>query len=295
MPGCGALTQMQAATYGGIPSLIFCAMKNEHSLALNLKVDDKDADNYLKDFLNGVLYGTISEYPAMQRYATMESRSNETVSIWPPFYIGKILKAIRVHTAYAAGKFLDDSLKTYAATTESGKDWEVIVHAALLLRCLHSKMSSWPLPLLQNVPVAELTSLQIKHINIPDNYKAVDDPFHSYIQQEAAVSSTSTVTLFTPVYSKFELFDGFLCYSKGKKIQEIVGIQCKAGEDQPNRSKRTFPNWIRQGYLIRGRAFSTFVDSDTRWTFLSEDTQFREILGESLSALYPKAFPNVLS
>lgn len=298
MPGCEALTQMQAATYGGIPSLIFCAMRNEPSLDLDLVVNE-NADNYLKGFLKAVLFGAKSEYPALQRYATMESRSNEPVSIWPPFYIGKILKEIQVHTAYAAGKFLDDSLKIYAATTESGKDWEVIVHAALLLRCLHSKMSWEPLPLLQNVPNAELKSLQIRHIDIPEDYKAVDDSFHSFVLQKVANSeapSASTVTLFTPVHSKFELFDGFLCYSKEKEIQEIVGIQCKAGEDQPNRDKRIFPDWIRQGYLIRGRApDSAFVDSHRRWTFLDEDRQLREILGESLSALYPKAFPRVLS
>ncbi len=85
---------------------------------------------------------------------------------------------------------------------------------------------------------------------------------------------------------KFPDFDGLLVYTPAggaANYTRIYGYQVKLRQGHPK--NKHVPKWIEAAFLIKGRAAkkSRYVGD---WKYLSED-EVRELLGVSLSAMYP--------
>jgi len=178
-----ALTPMQAVTYCGIPSLIYCAMTKEASLSTDIKFDQRyQLQSSLRDFLCGVIEGKKSIYPELQRYATVELRGDDPISIWPPVTSAGSLKAMPGIVAMPP----EDSLTTLSRTSRRrqrvGRTGKLLFTPPCCFGvCIQGRFL--PLfPLLENVPTNELGSIQIKHVAIPDDFMTFNGSFHSFIQ-----------------------------------------------------------------------------------------------------------------
>lgn len=149
MRGCGALTAVVVSLHGAIPSLIYSNWSlHESSLVdrfgmAKFSIDPIQSAVVLRIFVQEVLDGFLCSADAQCRQFDMFSSIISVNKIqWPLFYIGCICNLFKSYEpALTIGKLVCTTLLTYSENIGSGKDWEVIVTTATILRCLHVKLS----------------------------------------------------------------------------------------------------------------------------------------------------------
>jgi hypothetical protein len=142
LPDCNALTKSEISLCGAIPSLIY-SIKSLHDISLKerfdlakLSIASENQNIVLEIFTEEIMNGAIvSNNDASRMFDSFASLHGEKLR-WPLMYIGCICKLFSSSQACLSIGNLVVNLSTYAATIESGKDWEVIIAVATVLRYL---------------------------------------------------------------------------------------------------------------------------------------------------------------
>lgn len=307
MEGCSALTGHEATICGGIPALIFSALKNPNFPGARFDqamkkftqefpatiTDQNLLYSLLKRFLRELFYGARNHGEPLLRFFDQFSSIPEADKVrWPLCYLSEILKIFRilvlVLVTSGVGHVIDEIYKisrkdipVFASMVETGLDWQSVVDVAVLLRALEALLWKRGHPLVPSL--FEVKSIEF--VPMPDEYRTLEqgqqfimnlpprEPGHLYV-----IRST---------YAKFPLFDGFLVAVLGTNLKELTGYQVKLGRHTPRLS---VPNWVNGGgVLICGLASTSSSIRPTGWKFMSE-CQIQEFLGYSLDPLYPASW-----
>ena len=316
-PCCAALTRAEAALYGGIPSLIFTVKKFGAGVVTSrynlecISIDQADAANVLRDFVRAVRSGRPEAYrkTKAKRFCMLASLSEGSVLRWPLCFISCVLDDRQFADVVAIKglrfKRLVDSHSVLAQTEGSGKDWELLVEAGVLLRCLGAVLDEsgtdmgpftigkggWPLGRPRAVARVSL---------LPDvmTLDSARDFIASHID-ESLDAEQARLVVFTPSFASFPSYDGFVVYTSGttpsggggsgSSSRVVLAYQAKQGSEGMARSCNVLPEWIDAAYLVRGKPTSdetTRIKGNNK-TFYLGYYDVLELLGCSLENLMP--------
>ena len=300
MEGCGGINGHQATIYGGIPGLIFSALKNPDFPGVRFgKAMKKFAEMFpstttdkvtlLTLFLEELFNGARSHGAAQLRFFDQFSSIPEPAKArWPLCYLSEILNILKVPGS-GISEVIEEiyticrrDIPTFASMVETGLDWQSVVDVAMLLRALEALLWKREHPLVPSL--FEVKSIEF--IPMTDEYKSLEhgqqfimslpprEPGHLYL-----IRST---------YAKFPLFDGFLvAVLPTTNVKEVTGYQVKLGRSAP---RHAVPDWVNGGgVLIRGLAPVSSSVSPNGWRYMNEG-QIQEFLGYSLGPLYPASW-----
>ncbi len=161
------------------------------------------------------------------------------------------------------------------------------MECAIVLQCLNAKYNQdcGPFNIVQNGNL----DLTVSRISLKSNTKTLDQAkaeIDHFIEENSITENS--VTVISIPYGKFPNYDLFVVANSKKNVPGsssktvIYAIQNKTGRALP---KHDVPDWIDQGYLVRGKApVTTF--SKGKWTYLDRK-DVEQLLGCSLRVLYP--------
>lgn len=294
MPGCQSLTSAEVAIYGGIPSLIYSAKGHDaytprqRFLSQHIEIVSDKQTAVLGWFIRQVLGdddGVISAESAhFTQFYSFASIPTANEAWWPMCYISCILNLFPVLRTLPFAELVEIHLNSAASRVASGVDWELIVQAALMLRCIDAKINgtTGPFDIAErgvfpdvecHTLVGEITTLDQAHSAIITKLKDVKRP---------------TIILFACSYADFPDYDGFIAYASPSRPR-IFGHQEKRGRAYP---KRPAPagDWINKSLHLRGIAPAK-ANQLRGWVYLSR-MEILHLLGSSLKPLYPAAWPD---
>ena len=300
MPGCESLTSAEVAIYGGIPSLIYSAKGHDaytprqRFLSQHMEIVGGEQTSVLSWFIRQVLgdhADVISvgstHYAQFYSFASMP-KVNE--AWWPLCYISCILGLFPALRMLSFAELVEVHLQAAASRVGSeGVDWELIVQAALMLRCIDAMINgtTGPFDIVDrdvfpdveyHTLVGEITTLELAHAAISTKLNAV---------------KRSTIMLFSCSYADFPDYDGFIAYQgfqdSSPNRRRIFGHQEKLGRAYPKRSAPA-GDWIEKSLHLRGIAPAK-ANQLHGWMYLSRE-KILHLLGSSLKPLYPAAWPD---
>eukprot|EP01031_Cornospumella_fuschlensis_P034760 gene34760-42091_t len=328
---CSGLTKLEAALYGYCPALIFCVklgtvhvgdrfnmlIKNENNLTDPLSA--KLFADLVGELITGKPYwptqvpGNLQCHEHRRYYALSVGTFDENEKAfrlrWPLCYIKQIFKNVppsaipqdkSIHDG--AIKNVLDKVSILAQQTDTGLEWEHIVHTALLIRFTHSVLTGAELPL--NLGKFTTSERHVKHIIMPPAVTNMIEA-RDYISETLMnkLNNKPTVILFTPSAGGLNTLDGFAVYTPGANALlaairagekfdisngdwmtdvKLVGFQCKAGKKTPSKDA---PKFVHKAFLLRGEP----VEKSKQirgWEFYSR-TQILDLLGWSLAPFLP--------
>ena len=122
-----------------------------------------------------------------------------------------------------------DELGVHALTTQTGKDWELITQAGILLGMLDAKLSGkdGPFGIAKDAPFGRLEA--VERVTMPPECCLLDSA-SAFIDDHLRALKKPTIVLFSPSYGAFPDFDGFVAYSDGGARRRVYGYQCKEGD-----------------------------------------------------------------
>jgi hypothetical protein len=284
---CHALTPVEVAIYGGIPSLIYSVKSLLEMSPLQrfnsqqIQIMDEEYDKVIASFVTEIFSG-VRRFPMVRRFDMFSSTPEFGKVQWPLCYIACICGLFSKYNVFRELNTLFQQLYAYASRTESGLDWEVIVQLALSLRMIQAQFTgtegAFNLLPADSKPFVVLFSLSPQCTTVDQAWREM--------QEEATRYQGSLVLVVTPSYSKFPDFDGFIFCRIGDQIL-VYGYQVKLGRCYP---KHDIPRWMRRGLLIRGKASVSVVKRG--WVYLNEES-IKGMLGYSLQFVYPKDWPAI--
>ena len=205
--------------------------------------------------------------------------------IWPLCYIGCIC-GLFDDPSYESLSVIKDlvynDLLVYQKSTESGKDWEIIVLINILLRMNQAKFSGTA-GAFNLIPIKSYP--EVIYLVLPPQITTIELA-HQFIMKQLNQYKKNIVIIMTPSYCKFPDFDGFIC-SKVDNVQ-ITGYQVKLGRSSP---KNSIPKWMHKGLLLRGNA-AKFDKTKEGWEYVNKDNILK-LLGCSLESTYPDEWPEL--
>ena len=171
-------------------------------------------------------------------------------------------------------------LDVYTEDVESGKDWEVVVHIALAMRCLEAKHTGQPHAMLGLPELVHLSGVIFK--DIPGEHKKPIAALKWW--KSVRIDQFPYVAVLSPTYSKFETFDKILVYQKGARgAYTVRGFQMKEGREYPTINAPAGMS----GVLMQGKAAETPTGKARKgWTYPSR-SDVTGFLGKSLEMAYP--------
>jgi hypothetical protein len=281
MPQCAALTKAFVSLCSGIPSLIFSvASLHEETLSdrfnrLGITVSAREHSSLLCHFIGEVL--------SCRRFDVVSSILEVEKIQWPMFYIGCICKLFtKCEPSLFISRLICNDLLTYSQTEEGGKDWEVIIAVAVILRSLYS------------MHYGALGPFEICPPDIYPNVVCIStvlptlEEVLGVIAKFYSATKNATILIVSLGYNKFADFDLLVCYGCEANHFVCDGYQMKLSRAYP---KRDIPNGIRQGFLFRGKA-PAISNIKGGWKYLSEN-EIIEFLGFSLRPLIPSCYGDV--
>ena len=148
MPGCAALTSAEVTIYGGIPSLIYSFKgrdrytPRERVQLQDIQLPKKHQNRLLGEFIYEVLEGTRLHEHNHWSYS-FASTPKYGIVWWPLCYIAGILQLFQRKIAHIP---FDALVKRHLAASgtslvTSDVDWELLVQAALMLRCIDAMVN----------------------------------------------------------------------------------------------------------------------------------------------------------
>mmetsp|Transcript_15760 Transcript_15760/g.21665 ORF Transcript_15760/g.21665 Transcript_15760/m.21665 type:complete len:206 (+) Transcript_15760:1129-1746(+) len=196
-------------------------------------------------------------------------------------YIGCICN---LFTKYAPALFIARlicyDLLTYSQA-EGGKDWEVIIAVAAILRSIYSML------------YGAIGPFDICPRNVFPNVVCVSTVLPTLevvlgvIAEFYSTTETFTILTVSLGYDKFADFDFLICYG-GSNSYICDGYQMKLSRTYP---KRAIPLGVRNGFLFRGKA-PACNHLKGGWHYLSED-EIIGFLGCSLGPLISSCYGDV--
>jgi hypothetical protein len=210
--------------------------------------------------------------------------ANQQLLRFPLPYIPIILQFLGENEGYE----LYESLRASAESTESGKDWELVIAFSIYIRSLEARYCT---------PMAGDKSLKgpfeiatngvedVKVFTIPDDITTVDAAL-ALIKD--TTEEAKTVYIFQLGYAEFPDFDGFVSYRALKRTRDdaptIHGYQCKLTRGYPAHAVDT--RNIARGWFLRG---GNTVNTPGRdgWVFPTVDWMQTNLLGFGLRVLHP--------
>lgn len=299
---CKSLTELEAAIYGYIPSLIFSwkvadwsFQKHVSDESFGLKSYSDDTQKlilgaFVRQLLNGEIYEPSYTQPWMQvlRLYDVFGSNPETNRIqFPIGYIAAILSEFGVFVPVNLNIWYQNLL-TYAATVKSGKDWELVVQFAVLIRCIDAcqKTKSYsPINFLGRDSSCE--NLELKCAILPGDVCDAEG-VKAWFEDEYPTLESPMLLMASPSLTSFAGFDMFVIYAQPGKKAYVSAIQIKTGDGTPDTSKPV-SEWIDRAYLMQGAASESPAKRKDKWTYLSRSA-IENFLGYSLRPLYPGSY-----
>ena len=292
-PDCSTLTPLQIAYLGGIPSLIYSTHVNkEDSPSIRFRsqrifIEPADKMRILAAFVEEFLTGKrITGRSALFDMFSVVPEHNRMR--WPLCYVICIIDLFSSKlTSYLSPlKKCLNNLEVFSALSDSGKDWEVIIEIALLFRFYANMLSDLSVPLGLLEPTQRATHVQ--YISMPGDCDTLDKA-HKFIASNVTLCTKPTLILFSPLLTKFPVFDGFAVFTErdedGHRSTVISGYQARKGTSTP---VAAVPAWVNGGgWLLRGKAAATEHLTESGWIYMTEQDICDEILGYSLAPIYP--------
>jgi len=146
------VTPAEVALYGGIPSLIFSVKEEARLMFIENRVStaittfSRTYDGLLLCFLREVMSGKKSvrdptSLPSVAIFEQFASLNTDLNIRWPLCYIAEILKRFESCSSLTLiESYLN--LTTHSSTTNSSKDWELIIQFAIILQCIIARLSA---------------------------------------------------------------------------------------------------------------------------------------------------------
>jgi hypothetical protein len=304
---CAAITPSEIALYGANPALLFSIKVRGEAdpniryskSAPNLDKEREETDLVLRRFVAELLGGQAEMSNLVLRKFDMFSTSTAEGKIrWPLCYADRILGSIEelwvrigreIPDAVVAIRTFIDQLRNDAQKTETGFDWEAIVAIALTLACLGVKYrirrADGAPPTFVEALVGDRSVEKVLVRTLPPDVREVG---RARDEISKLLTTDCTLGLFTPAYSKFPIFDGFIAYRSTGGNVDLVGVQMKLGRAYPGHD---VPAGVQAGFLIRGDAPEQGRGvARPGWTYLDKGS-IMHVLGYSLESLYPSSWP----
>lgn len=284
-------TPVQVALYGGIPSLLYCALtglgispRTRFEMEIgNHPIPEEAKPQLLLNFVDEILCGR-QKYADVRRFDLFSSLDEMGNISWPLCFMSPILGTLSHKLDAPARRIscLADDLSAYASKNQTGLDWEVMMQIAILLRCIICPRSGI-LPFFGGCEVLVVTCA-----TIPAEFITSHDAYR-FIAHLVNGLAPGTLLYLSPQCAKFPDYDGFLVFKAAAAAGtfRVVGIQVKLSRGSPKHLP--VPGWIEAAVLLRGNAPERAHLSD-KWTYWNRD-QMVELLGVSLGSLYPRSWP----
>jgi len=289
MPRCAALTKSFVSLCSGIPSLIYSVTSlREEALSdrfarIGLIVDAHEEKQVLMDFLSEILSGERREGSTCRRFDVLSSLLSVEKIQWPMMYIGCICRLfVTCDPCLFIGCLICSDLLTYSKTEQGGKDWEVIVTVATVIRSLYSKLRGTSGPF-HICPVRTFPNVECISTVLPTLPEVME-----IISSFFLTADTPTILIVSLGYDKFADFDLLVCYGCSTNQFVCDGYQMKLSRAFP---KRDIPKCIRTGFLFRGKAPAR-NNMKAGWQYLSENDMI-DFLGFSLAPLIPTCYGEI--
>ena len=295
---CSAITPSEIALYGANPALLF-SIKVRGEADPNIRyslgapsLKGELPNEVLRQFVAELLEGQAEMSNLVLRKFDMFSTSTAEGKIrWPLCYVERILHSIQglwssgeAPEGLLAIRILIGQLGYDAQKTETGFDWEAIVAIALTLACLGVKYRIRRATFVEAL-VGDRSVEKVLVRTLPPDVREVG---RARDKISELLTTDCTLGLFTPAYSKFPIFDGFIAYRSTGGNVDLVGVQMKLGRAYPDQD---VPVGVQAGFLIRGDAPEKGRgDARPGWTYLDKGS-IMHVLGYSLGSLYPSCWP----
>lgn len=293
---CASLNSVEAAMFGYIPSLIYSMKADKPSLEIRYRkesiiIPQGDGErSVLGEFVRQLLVGNVKyDYEDEEPWIKTVRKFDVFGSVIKVGYIQFPLAfiAIILDEFKFTGEIISNLykvLKVYSLSTESGKDWEIIVQFAVLLRCVDLCINGNFVNELE-VFQGSLSncSPQLRYVTILGDIKTLGKA-HLWISKMLSEYKVPTVVLVSPANSSFHSFDMFVAATSGQPGNKvtIVGIQCKKGMAV---QLSPVPSWVDKAYVFSGNANDS-SKTVQGWKYLSQ-SEVIKFLGYSLETLYP--------
>ena len=281
-------TPLQVALFGGIPSLLYSTMKGSQPPDMRVSTDlsqnpvesaDKEqtCNEFVQEFFSGIRANKLVR--RFDKYSTIDKYDH---SNWALCFVLPILRKLSSKSlASSISKLVDNELPVYSSRTQTGLDWETIVHVAILLRCFC--FPAWiELPLFAS---AKVYVEDARSVVLPNDCATLDDA-NTFIKKYFETATVGTVVFFTPQFARFPDYDGILAYKAAEESIRVAGTQVKSKNKYP---KNKVPDWMESAHLIRGDAPQS-SGGKGKWRYMSKEEMLK-LLGNSLAPLYPSSWP----
>jgi len=296
-PKSNALTRCEVALYGGIPGLIRASLEGSFKAQErydqgNVFIAPSEAVGLLKAFVRALRKGDKSN--SLFRFFMFSSAFNVGVNMatklqWPICYIAPILDCppfFEVHGIDSFDQIVVQPLITHAKDVSSGKAWEIVVRAGILINALDASLNSGvrgPFGIAQNLerPAGKLT---VVHFTLPEEVRTIEVALkHVKLALSGLGQYVLMVVSFS--YGNFPELDGFLWLQCGSVCRKF-GYQAKMRRGYPDTQP---PSELDDCFLVRGDAPSK-ANYQKGWKYMSRD-EVKELLGFSLESLIPSQWP----
>lgn len=305
-PVCIDLTVEEAQYYGGIPSLIYATKMDVDELSPATRFKrfsrsfklhkDTLLKAYIYDVLNciftGDLIGKSDEINMLGSFASVKEENREIKARWPLVYVSLIIEFL---TRICTGSRDDDKSKFIALWSivdlfrsykrdmlniGSGMGWQTLVHALIIMRCMHAYAGIPPLSLFGKF-IGDVTSVAVDRMPDVKSLESAKD----LIFTTMGPLKLGSVVMFYPQYSSFHGVESFLAYKSSSDKVVVYGIQTKEGQARPN-TTAVIPDWVTHFILIRGKAPEKCKPRKDKYIYMSK-SQIEDFLGYSLETMYP--------
>lgn len=296
---CESLTPVEAVIHGYIPSLIYSMKGGETTFLNRYKAifrsnfpDNDRSRRILGEFIREVLRGSTRENEenedwmcAVRKFDVFGSTTLDRTIEFPIGYIAAILDDFEYINPNETVSMCNNLLM-YATTTDSGKDWELIIQFALMLHCLDACVNGGggPFDILANRRGVRIPGLKFEFITLSTEFVSItSDALKAKVYALLDGFSHPVILVIAPVNCLFSVVD-FIVATKIDMTTKVFGVQCKKGRDKP---QKEVPDWFEKGFLVCGNASDfSYTSSLKTWTYLTK-ADVLHLLGHSLSSLYP--------
>jgi hypothetical protein len=294
-PKSNALTRCEVALYGGIPGLIRASLEGSFNIRHryergNVVIAQGEAVGLLEAFVRALRTGDVSS--SLFRFFMFSSAFNVGVEMklkWPVCYIAPILDCppfFKVHGIYSFDQIVVQPLITHAKDVSSGKAWEIVVRAGILINALDASLNSGvagPFGIAQNLE-RPAGKLRVVHFTLPEEVRTIEVALE---RVKLALSGLGHHVLMVVSFSygNFPELDGIIWLQSGSVCRKF-GYQAKMRKGYPGTQP---PSELDDCFLVRGDAPSK-ANYQQGWKYMSRD-EVKELLGFSLESLIPSQWP----